>query len=69
MNAYYLSNPREQNGVSTARGSAPSATAIAYGSDVMSVPDQYMLRAGVNYVLDNFLFQVACGWNVCLQKI
>jgi len=56
MNAYYLSNPREQNGVSTARGSAPSATAIAYGSDVMSVPDQYMLRAGVNYVLDKFSF-------------
>ena len=56
MNAYYLSNPREQNGVSTARGAAPSATAIAYGSDVMSVPDQYMLRAGANYALDKFSF-------------
>jgi len=56
LNAYYLSNPREQNGVSTASGAAPSATAIAYGSDVMSVPDQYMLRAGANYALDKFSF-------------
>lgn len=49
FNGYYLANPREQNGVSTARGGAPSATAIAYGSDVMSVPDQYMVRAGASY--------------------
>ncbi|HUR10978.1 MAG TPA: hypothetical protein VM012_06400 [Flavitalea sp.] len=47
-NFYYLLNPREQNGVSTARGGTPSATAIRYGSAVMSVPDQYMARAGVN---------------------
>jgi hypothetical protein len=47
-NFYYLFNPREQNGVSTARGGTPSATAIQYGSDVMSVPDQYMARGGVN---------------------
>lgn len=49
FNGYYLANPREQNGVSTARGSAPSATAIAYGSDVMSVPDQYMIRGGASF--------------------
>ncbi len=49
LNGLYLSNPREQNGVSTARGGAPAATAIAYGSDVMSVPDQYMLRMGASY--------------------
>ncbi len=47
-NFYYLLSPREQNGTSTARGGTPSATAIANGSDVMSVPDQYMLRGGVN---------------------
>ncbi|MBD0349656.1 MAG: hypothetical protein ICV51_05540 [Flavisolibacter sp.] len=47
-NIFYLFNPREQNGVSTARGGTPSATSITYGSDVMSVPDQYMLRGGVN---------------------
>lgn len=48
-NFYYLINPREQNGVSTARGGTPSATAIAYNTTTMSVPDQMMVRAGVNY--------------------
>jgi hypothetical protein len=48
-NLYYLFNPREQNGTSTARGGTPSATAIANGSDVMSVPDQFMVRGGLNY--------------------
>lgn len=50
-NFYYLSNPREQNGVSTARGGTPSATAVFNGSEVMSVPDQLMIRAGVNYMI------------------
>jgi hypothetical protein len=48
-NLYYLSNPREQNGTSTARGGTPSASSILYESSTMSVPDQYMLRAGANY--------------------
>lgn len=51
-NFYYLLNPREHNGVSTARGGTPSAAALRYGSSVMSVPDQYMARAGVNVHLD-----------------
>jgi hypothetical protein len=42
--------------VSTARGGTPSATAIAYGSDVMSVPDQYMVRGGVAYSAKGFTF-------------
>lgn len=54
-NFYYLSNPREQNGVSTARGGTPSATAIANGSDVMSVPDQYMVRAGISYMVKKLI--------------
>lgn len=53
-NLYYLANPREQNGVSTARGGAPSAAAISNGSDVMSVPDQYMYRFGVSAMYGNF---------------
>jgi hypothetical protein len=53
-NLYYLVNPRETNGVSTARGKAPSATAIAYGSSVMSVPDQYMARVGASVVVKKF---------------
>ena len=56
VNGFYLSNPREQNGVSTARGGVPSATAIAYGSDVMSVPDQYMIRGGASYATGGFTF-------------
>ncbi|MFL5739525.1 MAG: hypothetical protein ACJ75B_04865 [Flavisolibacter sp.] len=54
-NAYYLANPREQNGVSTARGGITSPSSVTYGSDVMSVPDQYMLRAGGSLVLDKFV--------------
>lgn len=49
---FYLLNPREQNGVSTARGSTPSAANIANGSYVMSVPDQYMIRAGANFTFN-----------------
>jgi hypothetical protein len=48
-NFYYLLNPREQNGTSTARGGTPSAATVRYGSHVMSVPDQYMIRAGFDY--------------------
>jgi hypothetical protein len=50
-NFYYLINPREQNGVSTARGGTPSADAVKYGTAVMSVPDQYMIRAGASATL------------------
>ena len=56
FNGFYLFNPREQNGVSTARGGVPSASAIAYGSDVMSVPDQYMVRAGASVAIDKLNF-------------
>lgn len=48
-NLYYLINPMEQNGVSTSRGSTPSATAVKYYSNTMSIPDQYMIRAGANF--------------------
>ena len=48
-NFYYLVNPREQNGVSTSRGGAPSATALTYNTSTMSVPDQYMIRGGGNF--------------------
>ena len=53
-NFYYLFNPREQNGVSTARGGTPSATNIRFGSSTMSVADQYMVRAGSNFTVKNF---------------
>lgn len=47
-NFFYLSNPRDQNGVSNAHGGPVSASSIANGSNIMSVPDQYMARAGVS---------------------
>lgn len=47
-NFFYLSNPRDQNGVSTARGGTSSAAQLANGTNVMSVPDQLLIRAGVN---------------------
>jgi hypothetical protein len=56
FNGFYLSNPREQNGVSTARGGVASASSIGNGSDVMSVPDQFMFRIGANYSVSDFTF-------------
>lgn len=55
-NVYYLINPREQNGVSTSRGGPVSATAIKYFTHTMSVPDQFMLRAGYSYMVNAFSF-------------
>ena len=55
-NLFYMANPREQNGVSSARGGTPSATAIQYFSSVMSVPDQYMVRGGANFNANKFTF-------------
>ncbi|MBO9200086.1 MULTISPECIES: transporter family protein [Niastella] len=56
-NFFYLINPREQNGVSTARGGTTvSADAINYGTSVMSVPDQMMVRAGASVTFDKFTF-------------
>lgn len=53
---YYLINPREQNGVSTSRGGTTSATNIKYFTSTMSVPDQFMIRAGANYMFNRFHF-------------
>lgn len=55
-NFFYLSNPRDVNGVSTARGGTPTATAIANTSDVMSVPDQYMARGGASFEKGHLIF-------------
>lgn len=53
---YYLINPMDVNGVSTARGGTPSAMAVAVTSDVMSVPDQMLIRAGFSYAVKHFDF-------------
>jgi len=51
LNAYYLINPREQNGVRTYRETLSPALA---NEAIMSVPDQYMFRAGLTYSANNF---------------
>lgn len=50
---FYLINPREVNGTSTARGGTPNATAKKYNTDVMSVPDLFMARGGLSYMVKN----------------
>lgn len=61
-NAYYLINPKGNNGVSTARGGVPTAAAIKYTSDVMSVPDQYLLRAGTNWTQKAFTLSLGARY-------
>jgi hypothetical protein len=53
-NFYYLFNPRDQNGVSNAHGATPSAASVQNGSNIMSVPDQLMARAGVNLMFSRW---------------
>ncbi len=55
-NFYYLSNPRDENGVSTKRGGTPSANDLKYKTGTMSVPDQYAIRIGINYSIQQFTF-------------
>ncbi len=53
---YYLANPREVNGTSTTRGGIASANAKKYNTDVMSVPDLMMTRAGISYMVKQINF-------------
>jgi hypothetical protein len=67
-NAYYLINPRGNNGVSTARGGVATAAAIKYTSDVMSVPDQYLLRAGTNWTKNAFTLSLGARYEAIPAK-
>ena len=49
FNGFYLLNPREQNGTSNLKGRSASPLQIANNTTVMSVPDQFSFRAGLNY--------------------
>jgi hypothetical protein len=53
---FYLSNPREVNGTSTTRGGTASASAKKYNTDVMSVPDLFMARGGISYMIRQWNF-------------
>jgi hypothetical protein len=49
-NLFYLINPVDVNGVSNQpAGAAPNPVSVKTTADVNSVPDNYTLRAGVNY--------------------
>lgn len=56
-NFFYLANPRDVNGTPTS-ATAPSAAKIAETSDVMSVPDQYLIRAGASLAVKKFNFSL-----------
>lgn len=65
-NGYYLSNPREQNGVRTYRDSLSPALA---NEGIMSVPDQYMARGGFSYAFGGKLQGLTAAAGVRLEGI
>ena len=62
---FYLMNPQDVNGVSTGRGGAVSATSVLLTSDVMSIPDQIMSRAGFSLAAGKFDFSAGARYE-CL---
>jgi hypothetical protein len=60
-NAFYLFNPREQNGVPTYRSNTYEA--------IMSVADQYMARLGFNYGFSGKLHHVSASLGGRLEGI
>jgi hypothetical protein len=56
---FYLINPTEQNGVSNLKGRAATSTEIKNNTTVMSVPDQYNVRGGLNVELQEFVLTAA----------
>jgi len=55
VQGFYLINPRDQNGVSNLKGRSPTAQQITNNTSVMSVPDQYSVRGGVNFKVQRFV--------------
>jgi len=65
INGFYLLNPRDQNGVSNLKGRNPTQAEITNNTTVMSVPDQYSLRGGVNVQVE----KVAITANLLYEKV
>jgi len=59
FNGFYLINPRDQNGTSNLKGRAPRPDQIANNTTVMSVPDQYSIRSGLNYQLSKIVLNAS----------
>jgi hypothetical protein len=55
-NFYYLINPREQNGTAFTAGKIPPRIDSLANNIILSVPDQFSIRAGVNFNLKNWSF-------------
>jgi len=54
-NFFYLANPMDVTGVASS-ATAPTATKIAITSNVLSVPDQELIRAGASLAVKRFDF-------------
>jgi len=57
-NFYYMANPREQNGTAITNGRIPPKIDSLANNIVVSVADQYSLRAGIDYSLKDWSFSV-----------
>lgn len=55
-NFYYLLNPREQNGTAITNGRIPSRIDSLANNIILSVPDQFSIRAGIYYNIRNWAF-------------
>jgi hypothetical protein len=53
---FYLASPREQNGVSNLKGRSPTGLEVTNNTTVMSVPDQFSVRAGASFQISQFDF-------------
>ena len=57
-NLYYMANPREQNGTAITNGRIPPRIDSLANNIILSVADQYSMRAGVNYSLKSWAFSI-----------
>ncbi|HET6769588.1 MAG TPA: hypothetical protein VFH08_19410, partial [Chitinophagaceae bacterium] len=57
-NLYYMANPREQNGTAITNGRTPPRIDSLANNIILSVADQFSMRAGVNYSLKNWAFSI-----------
>lgn len=55
-NFYYLINPREQNGTAFTAGRIPPRIDSLANNIILSVPDQFSIRAGVNFNIKKWNF-------------
>ncbi len=53
-NIYYMMNPREQNGVAFTAGKTPPRIDSLANNIILSVPDQFAVRAGTNFNIKNW---------------